>query len=156
MHAISRLSIGVALLGVLAGAPAHGSPNLRSGEAIHLRIEGRREAGRALKAEPLGWRLELSGERAIELADVTDHTTHDKWQVSLSDGTALLDAARFRAGHAYRVTVRRGAQIEVAGFVYLAPARGRGASRVEFEAREPETPEINNEDGIAIAPKSAL
>jgi hypothetical protein len=133
-------------------ATAHASPNLRTGESVRLRIEGRSEIGRALRAEPQGWRLELAGVSAIELADVTERTTHDKWQVVLSDGSALLDTTRFHAGHAYRVTVRRGAQTDVAGFVYLAPPRGRNASHVDFADRELET----NEDGIAIAPKSAL
>jgi hypothetical protein len=142
------------IFAVLASAaPSFASPIWRCGEPLHLRVAGRSQAGRGLRPDPQGWRVQIAAPDAvIELSDVTAASPNDRWVVAVADGRALLDIGRFRAGHAYRFEVRHGAHAIDSGYVYLYPPHGKTVSRVAFGASDaPQT-----EDGIAIAPKSAL
>ena len=146
---------GLILIGILvSGSTVHAGAVLRSGESIHLRVGGHSEAGRGLRAEAQGWRLQVAApEAVVELSDVTANATPDKWVIAVAAGQVMLDAARFRAGHAYRVEVRRGATTLKTSFVYLYPPRGRASSRMIIDASG-DTESASDE--IAIAPKSAL
>jgi hypothetical protein len=126
---------------------------VHGGESIHLRVAGHREPGRALRAEPDGWRLAVSAPDTIaQLLDVTAHAAPDKWLMPITHGGVVLDLARFRPGHAYRVEIRRGATTLETAYVYLSPPIHRGPGRVTFTADA----DPAGTDEIAIIPKSAL
>jgi len=139
------------ILSLLIAAPAVASPlHSKNGEAINVRVAGKRARGIGLRAQSSGWRLELGGgaRASASLFDVTDGVSPTKWVVPVVDGALALDAERFVAGHAYRVELRGGD----ATIIYLYPPKQSRASHVDLS--DDESPA--SDDGIAITPKSAL
>jgi nitrogen fixation protein len=141
----------LALLLILSVAtPALSAPlPAKNGSTINVKVEGKRERGIGLKAQANGWRLELRGAASgtAEVVDVTQGALGSKWMVSVEDGALVFDAARFVAGHAYRVELKSGSAL-----VYLYPPTSRKSHSVVFA--DSEAPAAD--DGIAITPKSAL
>lgn len=148
------LGLGFAVLafgGVAAAAPL----KVRGGSAVRVVVHGKREAGIGLKAQKGGWRLDLNAasDQVIELADVTDGFGDTRWTVNLAPGGGLfLESDRFVAGHAYRVTVRKGMESIGSTLVYLYPPVSAAKSRVTFEEDS-----LGGSDGdIAVAKKPTL
>ncbi len=143
-------SITIALLLAVA-APALSAPlAARNGSSVNVSVAGKRERGIGLRAQASGWRLELRGAAAgtAEVVDVTQGALGSKWMVQVEDGALVFDAARFVAGHAYRVELKSSGS----SLIYLYPPAARKSQNVVFA--DSETPAAD--DGIAITPKSAL
>ena len=125
---------------VLCASAAWAAPPLtvRHGRAIHVTIGGRTEDAFALKAAPGGWRLTLAGTGkeagTLVVRDVTLNATGPRtFELPLA-ADILLDNARFRPDHAYRVELRRGTTVVGSALIYLTPLKQRGP--VTFDDRE--------------------
>jgi hypothetical protein len=148
---IQPILIGSLLFSLFVAAPAVAAPvRSKNGEAINVRVAGKHARGIGLRAQTSGWRLELAGgaRASASLFDVTDGVLPTRWVVQVVDGALELDAARFVAGHAYRLELR-GADSAI---IYLYPPKGARASHVELSDDEQDL----GDEGIAITPKSAL
>ena len=88
----------------------------------------------------------------MTLRDVTTGAGPAKFELSLVAGGVLLDTARFRPDHAYRVELRKGEAVLASVLIYLRPARGNG--RVVFDTREASAPEADGE--LTTLDKGAL
>lgn len=144
-------------LGVtVAAAPSVGRAAARGvlGPVVRIALEGRREVGIGLHGEAQGWHIDLATEAtSLVLFDETS-TEREKWVVPVIGRGVRLDRSRFVGGHAYHFELHRGATVIESGFVYLYPAHGRRANRVEFGV---DTDSQSRADlAIAILPKSAL
>src|SRR5437870_1298460 len=107
------VSVSVAAVVALAAWAAAAAPlTVRHGRTIHVSLGGRTEDAVALRASVDGWRLELAGALAgatVSLRDVTAGAPAvTRYDLSVVAGGMVLDSARFRADHAYRLEVRRG------------------------------------------------
>jgi hypothetical protein len=149
-----RSLVATFLFLVAASSPAEARTLV--GPSVRIAFGSRHERGIGLRGDARGWHLSLreaQGATSVVLVDQTS-PLHDKWIVPVEGTTLLLDSARFRGGHAYRVEVRRGTTLLVEGLVYLYPGRVGHPGRVELELDEDDAQA--SEEGIAIAPKSAL
>lgn len=141
----------VALLLLLAGGSAAAAPSLtvRHGRAIHVTINGRTEDAVALRFERGGWRVALGGAVAagtLVLRDVTLGATGPRvFELPLAADGVLLDESRFRADHAYRLELRRGATVVGSALIYLTPQKRRGP--VVFDDRDAAAPSADDELG---------
>ena len=141
----------VALLLLLAGGSAAAAPSLtvRHGRAIHVTINGRSEDAVALRFDRGGWRVALGGAAAagtLVLRDVTLGATGPRmFELPLAADGVLLDEARFRADHAYRIELRRGTTIVGSALIYLTPQKRRGP--VVFDDRDAAAPSSDDELG---------
>lgn len=154
IFATTLVALSSALLSF--ASPAEARTTALHGATVRIALGGRHERGVGLRGDAQGWRLSLGqamGATSIVLVDQTS-PLHDKWIVAVDGGSLLLDSARFRGGHAYRIEVRRGPSLVEEGFVYLYPTSTGRASRVEFELAEGAEPLAATD--IAITPKSAL
>lgn len=121
----------VVLLVMLAGGSAVAAPplSLRRGRAIRVTINGRSEDAVALRFDRGGWRVTLAGAGAggtLVLRDVTLGASGPRtFELPLA-ADMLLDDARFRPDHAYRVELRRGTVVVGSALIYLSPNRQRG------------------------------
>ena len=149
----------VALLLLLAGGSAAAAPSLtvRHGRAIHVTINGRTEDAVALRFDRGGWRVALGGAAAagtLVLRDVTLGATGPRlFQLPLAAGAIVLDDARFRADHAYRVELRRGTSIVGSALIYLQPVKHRGP--VVFDDGETAAPATSG-DELQTSDKGSL
>ncbi len=141
----------VALLVMLLGGTAAATPPLtvRRGRAIHVTINGRSEDAVALRFDRGGWRVALGGAGSggtLVLRDVTLGATGPRtFELPLAPDGVLLDEARFRADHAYRVELRRGTAVVGSALIYLTPQKRRGP--VVFDDREAGAPPTDDELG---------
>jgi hypothetical protein len=127
------MRLGALLVALVCGASvAAATPSLtvRRGRAIHVTIGGRTEEAVALKAAPGGWRFALAGTGkeggTLVLRDVTLGASGPRtFELPLA-ADMLLDDARFRPDHAYRVELRRGTVVVGSALIYLSPNRQRG------------------------------
>jgi hypothetical protein len=149
--AFSLISIGITL-------PAAAEPlRTRSGQSVQVALSGHRERGVGLRPGSHGWSLTLADSAAgvAEVHDVTAGAGNAKWLVSVVDASLRFDPARFVAGHAYRVELKRGTLSLGSALVYLfPPPRGRATSHVTF--RTDEEPAGEGDEGLTPLPKSAL
>lgn len=141
----------VALFAMLLGGSAAAAPPLavRHGRSIHVTINGRTEDAVALKLDRGGWRVTLGGAGAggtLVVRDVTLGATGPRmFQLALTPDGVLLDEARFRADHAYRVELRRGTTLVGSALIYLTPPKRRGP--VTFDDGEAAAPATDDELG---------
>lgn len=142
----------VALLLLLAGGSAAAAPSLtvRHGRAIHVTINGRSEDAVALRFDRGGWRVALAGAAAaagtLVLRDITLGATGPRmFELPLAADGVLLDESRFRADHAYRLELRRGATVVGSALIYLTPQKRRGP--VVFDDRDTAAPSADDELG---------
>ena len=148
----------VALLLLLAGGSADAAPSLtvRHGRAIHVTINGRSEDAVALRFDRGGWRVALGGAAAagtLVLRDVTLGATGPRlFELPLAADGVLLDESRFRADHAYRIELRRGATVVGSALIYLTPQKRRGP--VVFDDRDTAAP--SNDDELGTTDKGSL
>jgi hypothetical protein len=151
-----RLQTTSALLALLLlGVPAIAAPTfrLRNAQSVHVRLGDKREAGFAIKQAGGEWRLELGRVDAelAEIVDVTSGAASLKWQVEVVGGALRMEEARFIAGHAYRVELRRGPKTLGSALVYLTPPKALAQRAVSFD--EGETP---GDGEMATLPKPTL
>jgi hypothetical protein len=145
--------LGLTLLafgGVATAAPL----KVRNGSSVRVAVHGKREAGVGLRAQKGGWRLDLAP-TAEAVADVLDVTEgfNATWTVDQTAGGGLfLDSERFIAGHAYRVTLRKGTEALGSTLVYLYPPTGPAKSRVTFD----DDATSGGDGDIAISKKPTL
>jgi hypothetical protein len=147
--------VGAALLFFTSGAIA--APlRARNATSVRVAVDGRRERAFGVRGAAHGWRLELLGARAAvaEIHDVTPGAQPGKWLVPLDDDAVVFDDARFVAGHAYRVELRRGVESVGSALVYLYPPRAQKSARVQFD--DSEAASSDGDDEIAITPKPSL
>lgn len=143
----------VALLAMLLGGSARAAPPLtvRHGRSIHVTINGRTEDAVALKFDRGGWRVTLGGAGAsgtLVVRDVTLGATGPRtFELAMTPTGVLLDEARFRADHAYRVELRRGATVVGSALIYLTPQKHRGP--VTFDDGETAAPAGDDELGTS-------
>ncbi len=141
-----RWLTGSLLAGALISTTAWAAPlEVRHGRSIRVTIAGKSEEAIALRPSPTGptgpagWRLELAPRTAsgtLVVHDVTLGATGPRsFELALTPTGVLLDVARFRPDHAYRVELRRGTTIVGSVLVYLTPA-GRQRGPVVFDDRE--------------------
>jgi hypothetical protein len=148
----------VALFLVLVGGSVAAAPPLtvRHGRSIHVTINGRTEEAVALKLDRGGWRVTLGGAGAggtLVVRDVTLGATGPRtFQLALTPEGVLLDEARFRADHAYRVELRRGATLVGSALIYLTPPKRRGP--VVFDDGDAAAP--SNDDELVASDKGSL
>ena len=133
----ARLAILMLVAG--QGGIATASPvAVRHGRTIHVSLAGRTQEAVALRATAAGWLLDLGGTPAGATVSVRDVTTvgasPTRYELNVVPGL-LLDLARFRADHAYRVYVRRGTEVLGSALIYLQPPP-RGNGRVVFDDRD--------------------
>lgn len=124
-----------------SAAPTAAALTVKHGRAIHVTIGGRTEDAFALRAAPGGWRLELAavGGGVLVVRDVTLGATGPRtFELPMASGPIVLDDARFRPDHAYRVELRRGTVIVGRALIYLQPNKQRGP--VMFDDREADAP----------------
>jgi hypothetical protein len=128
--------IGFGLLLLVAGGTAAAAPlKMKGGSPVRVSVHGKREAGIGLKAQKSGWKLDTTAtpDEVADVIDITDGAAGAKWTVEVRDGALLFDNERFIAGHAYRVTVRKGMESVGSALVYLYPPVSSARSRVTFE-----------------------
>jgi len=116
---------------MLVGGSAVAAPPLsvRRGRAIRVAINGRTEDAVALRFDRGGWRVTLAGAGAggtLVLRDVTLGASGPRMFELPLAADMLLDDARFRPDHAYRVELRRGTVVVGSALIYLSPNRQRG------------------------------
>jgi hypothetical protein len=145
------------MLALLAQASISSAEPLvvRHGYGIHVTLKGKTEDAVALRPVTGGWRLELAGvarTATVLIRDVTAGAAPAKFEVSLVAGGALLDSARFRPDHAYRVELRKGESVLSSALIYLRPARQNG--RVDFDARD--TTATDGDGDLPTSDKGAL
>jgi len=123
----------------LMGGSAVAAPlKIRNGSSVRVALHGKREAGVGLRAGRGGWRLELAAATTdvADVVDVTDGANGARWTVDVADGALMLDEERFVAGHAYRVTMRRGTEALGSTLVYLYAPSVASRHKVTFEEEE--------------------
>lgn len=148
----------VALFVMLLGGSAIAAPPLtvRHGRSIHVTINGRTEDAVALKFDRGGWRVTLGGAGpggTLVVRDVTLGATGPRtFELALTPDGVLLDEARFRADHAYRVELRRGTTVVGGALLYLTPQKRRGP--VVFDDKEATAP--SGDDELGTSDKGSL
>ena len=152
-----RTLLAAVLPAVLAHASiASAEPlTVRHGSPIHVELKGHTEDAVALRSVTGGWRLDLAGvarTATVTVRDVTAGVAPAKFELSLVAGGVLLDNARFRPDHAYRVEVRKGESVVGSALIYLRPAHRNG--RVDFSAREASPTEADGD--LPTVDKGAL
>jgi hypothetical protein len=148
--------LGLTLVALLGGSAVAAPLKVRNGSSVRVALHGKREPGVGLRAGRGGWRVELGGATPTDVAealDVTDGANGTRWTVDIADGGALvLDEERFIAGHAYRITVRRGTESIGTTLVYLYPPAVATRHKVTFD--DADTAASGND--IAITKKPTL
>jgi hypothetical protein len=141
----------------ISGFPAFASPlRAKNGQSVRLMLSGQREVGIGLRPLRGAWKLDLldaQGADSAEVVDVTAGAPASKWMMAVEAGALVFDGRRFMADHAYRVQLRRGNLPLGSALVYLYPAKMGAKSRVSFGDDETHP---DDDDGIAVTPKSAL
>jgi hypothetical protein len=146
--------LGLTLLafgGVAAAAPL----KIRNGSSVRVAVHGKREAGVGLRAQKGGWKLDVTAtaDAVADVLDVTEGFNETRWTVDVATGGGLFfDSERFIAGHAYRVTLRKGTEAIGSTLVYLYPPTGPAKSRVTFD----DDAASAGDDEIAISKKPTL
>jgi hypothetical protein len=152
------LGLAVALAVVAYGEVASAAPlAVRHGRSIQVSlVAGRTEEAFALRPSAGGgWRLDVAGAAAgttLALRDVTGGmTAAPRFELGFVAGGVVLDTARFRADHAYRLELRRGPVVLGSALIYLQPPR-HGNGRVVFDDRDAAT----SDDELSTLDKGAL
>ena len=159
---MARGAVVVGLFACCVAASAWAGPatpplTVRHGRAIHVTIGGRTEDAFALRAVAGGWRLELAGAGSgtLVLRDVTLGASGPRtFELPLGAGAIVLDDARFRADHAYRVEVRRGTATVGSALIYLQPNKQRGP--VVFDDRDTAAPAPAADGELQTSDKGSL
>ncbi|HEX9101885.1 MAG TPA: hypothetical protein VF997_06760 [Polyangia bacterium] len=151
----TALILAAALVCGAAVASATPPLTVKHGRSIHVTIGGRTEDAFALRPTPGGWRLALGGAGSggtLILRDVTLGATGPRTFELPFAPEVVLDEARFRADHAYRVDLRRGTIIVGSALLYLQPQKRRGP--VVFDDADASKPA--SDDGLTTSDKGSL
>jgi hypothetical protein len=148
-----RFLAALTVMSLLAAAGLAAPLRIRNGSAVRVVLHGKRETGIGIKKKGAAWRAELSvsGSDKAELVDITDGANQARWEVAPSDGVLVLDEERFIAGHAYRLTLKRGRDAVGSALVYLYPPVMRDKSHVDFHDDD-----TAGSDDLAVVKKPSL
>jgi hypothetical protein len=139
----SRLWVRIWLVvaGVALGATGQAAGTrlrIRNGHGVVVALGGSREAASGVRPGKQEWVLEvgadLAGATAL-LDDVTPGATASKWTLPVSGDRIVLDAARFRPSHVYRLEARRDRVVLGSVFVYLYPPPVERVKRLDLDER---------------------
>jgi hypothetical protein len=147
--------LGLVLVALMGGSAVAAPLKVRNGSSVRVALQGKREAGVGLRAVRGGWRLELTAAPTdvADVVDVTDGANSTRWTVDVAENALMLDAERFIAGHAYRVSLRHGSESIGSTLVYLYAPSVASRQKVTFEEQDNTASGIGD---IAIVKKPTL
>jgi hypothetical protein len=158
----SLIGFALAAVTLLGAGLADATPlRVRNGSSVRVALQGKREVGVGLRPHGRGWELQLGVPAAGAVAEIVDVTegaaAASKWTFDLTNGPLVLDEQTFQAGHAYRVTVRRGTESLGTTLIYLYPPSASARRKVTFDDGDAATNAAGGgSDPIAVSKKPTL